>query len=803
MFSTTMGFPSTPLEAKQALGISSAISAASSGLRAGSPMLSVSYEPQFSFARCIEQWRGKEIARWIEGLGDQMNPYLGLIRDEIKCGKQLEALDDDSLKKMGISALGARKTILQAVSLLLYFCYESEKENLQRLAQQVKTSCYYLERTMKSAMRMREKAIRRAEIVNILNGVSNAVLQLSERTKRLVFWLDRTPFDEEEDFRAIRNSISNFMWNLLRNVNVQPKALFETGSQIVRMSKELAYDANKIVDCEDPLVLYASFVETAQLRRRSGNINWGLNIQSSFRGVHVVSEIKEGSPADACTKIDAGDEILMINGRTVVGWDLTSVVQRIGASDVTELSLVIKRRPRVQQLPKQSKLAVRALAPSSQAAKTYSTDDYDPFGQSEPLKRHRSCHGISEIIKENEKKNRTSRRLIRRSSIASACPRKERKNMDEALIDEDVDDWDVHEFVRDIDGEEEALMPRIAKRTRTMRHQPDGYVRSFIDNKLVTDIEDDVVNDQLTFNVKCPTEFAQIQEVNKDELKVLNLPEAKLSDDDWKAPYQEFAAPSFRAVGDSNVSAFSLDSPRFLPVAGRMTSSVDEATFASVLPSPSTSSMNSVNSPAPFGKFQMSTSQSDWSPNPDDLPSSPITAAYAGMKVTFEGWVRRRKTPAELSANEFTNKWPKIWLCLRGHYLLLCSNQYVKRPEMVINLIKATISDSTDLKTSKKNIFRVISKPLDYHFSVTSTLDWRNWIQHMKTAKEIYSKMANQPRTISQSVSSYNNDLSDQNFFLGQQQLSTSHHGELTTNQQRFSNGMTTSKSGTSGFKFK
>ena len=57
----------------------------------------------------------------ITGLGDQMHPYLGLIRENIKCGKQLEALDDDSLKKMGISALGARKTILQAVTLLLYF----------------------------------------------------------------------------------------------------------------------------------------------------------------------------------------------------------------------------------------------------------------------------------------------------------------------------------------------------------------------------------------------------------------------------------------------------------------------------------------------------------------------------------------------------------------------------------------------------------------------------------------------------------------------------------------------------------
>lgn len=132
-----------------------------------------------------------------------------------------------------------------------------------------------------------------------------------------------------------------------------------------------------------------------------------------------------------------------------------------------------------------------------------------------------------------------------------------------------------------------------------------------------------------------------------------------------------------------------------------MTSSVEESAFG-VLPSPSTSSMNSVSSPAPFGKFQMSTSQTEWSPNPDDLPGSPISAAYAGMEKLFEGWVRRRKTRAELNANELTNKWPKIWMCLRGHYLLLYTNQNTKRPEMVINLIKATISDSTDLKTSKK-----------------------------------------------------------------------------------------------------
>uniref|UniRef100_A0A8R1EI40 Uncharacterized protein n=1 Tax=Caenorhabditis japonica TaxID=281687 RepID=A0A8R1EI40_CAEJA len=101
----------------------------------------------------------------------------------------------------------------------------------------------------------------------------------------------------------------------------------------------------------------------------------------------------------------------------------------------------------------------------------------------------------------------------------------------------------------------------------------------------------------------------------------MNLPEARISDDDWKAPYQEIAAPSFRSVGDSNISAFSLDSPRLLPVSSRMTSSVEDAAFG-VLPSPSTSSMNSVSSPAPFGKFPMSSSMSEWSPCPDDSPGS-------------------------------------------------------------------------------------------------------------------------------------------------------------------------------------
>ncbi|CAI5446489.1 unnamed protein product [Caenorhabditis angaria] len=800
--SATMGFPSTPLEAKQALGIS-ASSLNASVARSGSPMLTNYQTQQFSFAKCIEQWKSKEICRWIEGLGDQMNPYLGMIRDNIKSGKQLECLDDDSLKKIGISALGARKTILQSISLLMYLCYEAENENLQRLAHKVRLSCVYLEKTMSSAIRQREKANRRAEIVNILNSVSNAVLQVSDNTKKLVFWLDRTPFDEITTYIETRNIISSLMWNLLRNVNVQPKALFETGQQIIKLAKELGDECQKIVESDDSLILYSSFVEVAMMKRASSSVSWGLNIQSSFRGVHVISEIKEGSPADACTKIDAGDEILMINGKTVVGWDLMSVAQKIGANDSGEMSLIIKRRPREPQLPKQSKLAARALAPASQTTKTYSTDEYaDPFENSDmiPIKRHRSHHALSETVKENEKMLKRGRRTLRRGSVASATPSKEIKNLEETQGD----------LREEIDGEEEALVPRIAKRARTMRHQPDGYVRSFIDNKLVCDIEDDVVNDQLTFNVKCPTEFAQIKEITQEELRSLNICEPRITDDEWRAPYQEFASQSYRAIGDSNISAYSiLDSPRF--VSGRMTSSsIDETGNAmGVLPSPSTSSMNSVSSPAPFGfaaaRNNMSLSMTEWPcASSDDLPGSPGVANYMGMEKLFEGWVKRRKTRAELSANEVTNKWPKCWMCLKGHYLLLFSNQYSKRPDMVINLVKATISDSTDLKTSKKNIFRITCPPLDYHFSCLTSIDWKNWIQKMKAAKDIYSSSGMSStlpgqRHMSTSVSTYNHHSED----IGGVPMSTSQHDDLrspkssSTLPRTFANGISPSKSGT------
>ena len=43
----------------------------------------------------------------------------------------------------------------------------------------------------------------------------------------------------------------------------------------------------------------------------------GIDLQSSYRGVHVVNEVKIKSPADTNGKIDAGDELMTIDDDTV------------------------------------------------------------------------------------------------------------------------------------------------------------------------------------------------------------------------------------------------------------------------------------------------------------------------------------------------------------------------------------------------------------------------------------------------------------------------------------------------------
>nr|CDJ94763.1 Sterile alpha motif SAM and PDZ and Pleckstrin homology and GDP-fucose protein O-fucosyltransferase domain containing protein [Haemonchus contortus] len=688
--------------------------------------------PIISFQQYVESWSGKQVARWIEGLGDAMNPYLGTIRDNIRSGKYLHLIDDEMLANIGITALGPRKTILQAVQLLLYFCTEAPSENLQSHSMKVVVACKAVIHELEKAQRCRdEKPLTRTHIVSVLNSISLMMSVLVENVKKLVFWLDRSPFDDIKNYISIRNRISTAIWELVRSVNVQPKSLFGIASEIIQKTNDLKEQCDCIVrDTDDPLVLYTAYTERALLRRHDVNTNWGINLQSSYRGVHVISEVKVGSPADLCGRIDAGDEIMLINGKTVIGWDLTRVAQRLGSSSDTELHLVVNKRPR-HSVPfplKKTLKANRPLAkiiPGSQATETAGKEKQLFKDITYPLNRRRSSTFIGDLLNLMESKGEKLR-TSRRASFCAGSPRRE------FFLEEDERSyvsWDLLDLIGhpSPDNHEGPIaIPRIVRRARTMRHQPDGYVRSFIDNKLVQEVEDDIIAEQLPFNVGCPAEFAEVCVVEPPELNQLNILEPSCSDPDWSAPYEEASLQRFRApAGDSNLSCLTLDSPRFTTVSG----SDDQW----VLPSPaSLCSIPSVCSPTPLRL----TPTREW--NAEDTPPTPSTPDMKSAEKTFEGWVRRRKTAKELFAKEVTNKWPKCWMCLRGPFLCIYPTQFTRHADMIINISKCTVSDETELKTSKKFVFRLSRPPVEHHFSCYNQNDMRMWIHKIKVASEMY-----------------------------------------------------------------
>ncbi|PAV74820.1 hypothetical protein WR25_11833 [Diploscapter pachys] len=619
-----------------------------------------------SFVNYVNGWNGKHIAKWIEGLGDSMNPYLVLVRDHIRNGKQLCTVDMEYLLSIGICALGPRKMIQQAIELLLYFCYEAPTENLQTLAMKVRIACNNVIAQFGLSMKLKEKKC-----------------------------------------------------------------------------TELRELCEQLIRSDDPLVICTNYMQRAALRRYDENINWGLNLQSSYRGVHVISEIKVGSPADLCGRIDAGDEIMIINGKTVIGWDLSRVVNRIAAAD-KELQLVVNKRPRDAlpkvnnkvSTPKQPTRPLVKIAPGNQATNTTEDKGINPMapfiGKADfPVERRRSTSAISEYYVIAEIKEKA--KLTRRASIQAKRSTRRRIGKDlHSHIESDL-----LELIRPaITAEEEE---RVVRRVRTMRHQPDGYVRSFIDNRLVQDVDEDCINEHIPISMKCPTEFAQIVVVEPDELQALNVSSPNIADSEWTAPINEHARSRIQLD-----AAASIERPSAIP--SRITSSMEDSLYG-MLPSPSASSVHSGSTtPAGTGNTHLPLDY-----HSDDAPSTPLTPGgrYATEKI-FEGWLRRRKTNSELSAHEVTNKWPKCWMSLRGPFLYIYANQFSKKPEFTINIARCNVLESTDLKTSKKFVFRISRPPIEYHFSCYNCGDMKNWMQKIAFASAVYG---GQTRSTSQSVS--------------------------------------------------
>uniref|UniRef100_A0A0M3JYW5 Connector enhancer of kinase suppressor of ras (inferred by orthology to a C. elegans protein) n=1 Tax=Anisakis simplex TaxID=6269 RepID=A0A0M3JYW5_ANISI len=337
------------------------------------------------FWNVVEAWTVDDVVRWIQvytrkvaGTDDSVLPYIDGIKKYGIDGHTLAVLDDDTLCLAGINKVGVRKLILQAVRLLLHFvsasvnvlvwCNSIDTENIQSLCLNICVSanelCNEIRNLFTTNMNKSEGETQRLgslyaaisrivdELKNLMNWLDRyAIFLSSERTSLTLFIFVQESIRSSKNLHRISNAINVSCIIILKCCQSIQRIIFvfTMATQLIAKCKDVIRHSN------DPLILYTAHIERIYLRRRISQLEWGFDVQSTYLGVHMISNVKLRSPADACRKLDAGDELIQVNGETVIGWDLAKVVEKIHCcSGVTkcseralnELVLLVKKRPR-------------------------------------------------------------------------------------------------------------------------------------------------------------------------------------------------------------------------------------------------------------------------------------------------------------------------------------------------------------------------------------------------------------------------------------------------------------------------
>ncbi|ESP03131.1 hypothetical protein LOTGIDRAFT_237832 [Lottia gigantea] len=297
----------------------------------------------------FEQWTTNQVVDWLRGLDDTILPYIQHFTNNNIDGRRLLMLTHSDLEKLHVTKLGHQELILEAVDLLRSLRYGHDTENLQHLALQLGCKARSIHNEVQA--HCGENDINKANVhhsshhnkrlsISVLSGIADLLTTL----KNLISWLDRAPFEGIYDLCLLRNTI-------LKN-GIGLVTISQRDSQISDAEELIMKDCGVLADiCDglvtsskDPLVVQPASLELATIRKKPGE-ELGMHIQSSYYGTHVLSGVKDMSPADLCRKIEKGDEVIQVNNQTVLGWPLKKLVNTLKEKP-KEVVLLLKKRPR-------------------------------------------------------------------------------------------------------------------------------------------------------------------------------------------------------------------------------------------------------------------------------------------------------------------------------------------------------------------------------------------------------------------------------------------------------------------------
>ncbi|XP_064206869.1 connector enhancer of kinase suppressor of ras 2-like isoform X1 [Anguilla rostrata] len=296
----------------------------------------------------VSKWTPSQVVNWMKGLDDCLQQYIQNFEREKVGGDQLLRITHQELEDLGVSRIGHQELILEAVDLLCALNYGLETENLKTLSHRLNASAKNLQNFITGRRRSGHYEGRTSR--KLPNDFLTSVVDLIGAAKSLLAWLDRcyfffrSPFAAVTDYSGTRNNVIQLCLELTTIVQ-QDCTVYETENKILNVCKTLSGVCDHIISLSsDPLVSQSAHLEVVQLTNINPTEGLGMYIKSTYDGLHVITGTTEGSPADRCKKIHAGDEVIQVNLQTVVGWQLKNLVNSL-RGDPSGVTLTVKKRP--------------------------------------------------------------------------------------------------------------------------------------------------------------------------------------------------------------------------------------------------------------------------------------------------------------------------------------------------------------------------------------------------------------------------------------------------------------------------
>ncbi|XP_023228565.1 connector enhancer of kinase suppressor of ras 2-like [Centruroides sculpturatus] len=307
----------------------------------------------------VAEWSPRHVAEWLRGLDDVVQPYVQFFLNNNINGCHLLTLVSDDLTHLNVIKIGHQETILEAVELLRQLHYNLTSENLQSLA--LKLGCKA--RSLCNSLKHLNSILAEKTKQELLSTETlSAVSDILGFVKILISWLDRYPFEGQDQYKAVRKSILRYSIELASTA--QRDQFAEKPTEIIQNScYNIAEQCDTIVQkFNDSLIIQPASLNVATVKKRADEdlcyniaeqcdtivqkFNDSLIIQPASLNVATVKKRADEdlSPAYRCGKISEGDEIIQVNYQTVVGWQLKNLVCAT-REHPSEIHLTIKKRP--------------------------------------------------------------------------------------------------------------------------------------------------------------------------------------------------------------------------------------------------------------------------------------------------------------------------------------------------------------------------------------------------------------------------------------------------------------------------